>query len=211
LDKTTGGTVTISSDNSSGGYTGATTVSAGTLIIDGNISTSTTTVSGTGILAGSGTVGDLTIAAGGTHNPGNSPGIMNTGDYTMAGTLNIEAIGNTPGIGGYDQVNVTGTINLSGTLATSFTAGTYANGNLLFILLNDGGDAVSGNFATLTQGAIVTNYGGYDWQISYTADSTGNTFTGGNDIALMAIPEPNVAALLGGLGTLLLLRRRRTA
>ena len=211
LDKTTGGTVTISSDNSTGGYTGATTVSAGTLIIDGNISTSTTTVSGTGILAGSGTVGDLTIAAGGTHNPGNSPGIMNTGDYTMAGTLNIESIGNTPGIGGYDQVNATGTVNLSGTLATSFTAGTYANGNLLFILLNDGGDAVSGNFATLTQGAIVTNYGGFDWQISYTADSTGNTFTGGNDIALMAIPEPNVAALLGGLGTLLLLRRRRTA
>jgi hypothetical protein len=28
-------------------------------------------------------------------------------------------------------------------------------------------------------------------------------------VTMTAIPEPNVAALLGGLGTLLLLRRRR--
>ena len=44
------------------------------------------------------------------------------------------------------------------------------------------------------------------------ADSTANTFTGtlnGNDIALVAVPEPNVAALLGGFGVLALLRRRR--
>jgi autotransporter-associated beta strand protein len=209
LDKTTGGTVTINSNNSTGGYTGATTVTDGTLIINGNISTSTlTTVSGTGILGGSGTVGDLTIAAGGTHNPGNSPGIMNTGDYTMAGTLNIEAIGNTAGVGGYDQVNVTGTVNLSGTLVTAFTAGTYASGNLLFILLNDDVDAITGTFASLAQGALVTSYGGFDWSISYTADSTANTFTGGNDVALMAVPEPR-AAMLGLLGALALLRRRR--
>ena len=60
------------------------------------------------------------------------------------------------------------------------------------------------------QGAVVGNYLGFDWQISYTGNSTGNTFTGGNDIALMAvaIPEPR-AALLGGLGLLALLRRRR--
>ena len=147
--------------------------------MNGNISTSTlTTVNGTGILAGSGTMGDLTIAAAGTHNPGNSPGIMNTGDYTMAGTLNIEAIGNTPGVGGYDQVNVTGTVNLSGTLATAFTAGTYANGNLLFILLNDAAMQSPEPSPAWPKNAFVINYGGFDWNISYTADSTGNTFTG---------------------------------
>jgi fibronectin-binding autotransporter adhesin len=201
------GSLTLSGTST---YTGTTTVSAGTLIVNGNISTSTlTTVNGTGTIGGGGTVGDLTIATGGTHNPGNSPGIMNTGDYTMAGSLNIEAIGNTPGVGGYDQVNVTGTINLSGTLNTLFTGGTYANGDLLFILLNDDSDAVSGTFSSLAQNAFVVNYGGFDWNISYTANSTGNTFTGGNDVALMAIPEPNAAALIGGFGILALLRRRR--
>lgn len=209
LTKSGNGTLELTNTST---YTGATTVSAGTLIVNGNISTSSlTTVNGTGTLGGTGTVGDLTIAAGGSHNPGNSPGIMNTGDYTMAGSLDIEAIGNTPGVSGYDQVNVTGNINLSGTLNTSFSGGTYANGNLLFILLNDESDAVTGTFSGLAQNAFVINYGGFDWNISYTADSTGNTFTGGNDVALMAIPEPDLAALLGTLGTLALLRRRRSA
>ena len=212
LTKSSTGTLTLSGTST---YTGATTVSAGTLIVNGNISTSSlTTVQSGATLGGSGTLGDLTIAAGGTHNPGNSPGIMNTGDYTMAGTLNIEAVGNTPGAGGYDQVNTTGTVNLSGTLATSFTGGTYANGDLLFILLNDDVDAINGTFSGLAQNAFVINYGGFDWKISYTAngDSLGSpSFTGGNDVALMAVPEPNVAVLLGGLGTLALMRRRRSA
>ena len=82
------------------------------------------------------------------------------------------------------------------------------NGNLLFILLNDGSDAIGGSFSGLAQNDIVANYGGFDWRISYSADSVGNSFTGGNDIALMAVPEPG-AALLGGLGMLALLRRRR--
>jgi hypothetical protein len=129
----------------------------------------------------------------------------------MAGSLNIEVIGTTAGLTGHDQVNVTGTVNLSGSLATDFTAGTYVNGDLLFILLNDSTDSINGTFAGLAQGALVANYGGYDWSISYTADSTGNTFTGGNDIALMAVPEPSIAALLGSFGALALFRRRRSA
>ncbi|MEN9991823.1 MAG: hypothetical protein RLZZ224_1525, partial [Verrucomicrobiota bacterium] len=39
-------------------------------------------------------------------------------------------------------------------------------------------------------------------------NSTSSSFTGGNDVALRAIPEPS-AALLGGLSALALLRRRR--
>jgi hypothetical protein len=42
------------------------------------------------------------------------------------------------------------------------------------------------------------------------ANSGTNQFTGGNDVALMAaVPEPR-AALIGGLGLLALLRRRRS-
>lgn len=55
--------------------------------------------------------------------------------------------------------------------------------------------------------------GGQQFQISYFGNHTGggaDTFTGGNDVVLRVIPEPN-AALIGGIGALLLLRRRRNA
>ena len=204
LTQSGAGTLTLSNIST---YTGATTVESGKLVINGNISTSLLTTVETGAsLGGSGSVGALTIDAGGTLAPGNSPGILNTGNYNQAGTLSLELNGTTAGTG-YDQVNVAGSVTLSGILAA--TVGyTPVNGQLLFILLNDGVDAITGTFSGLAQGATVT-FDGYDWQISYTANSTGNTFTGGNDVALMAVPEPNVAALFGGLGIVALLRRRR--
>ena len=211
LIKTGGGTQTLTGTNS---YTGNTTVNGGTLIVNGNItSSSLTTVQSGGTLGGSGAVGSLKVDSGGFLNPGNSPGILSVdGDYIQLGTVNIEIAGITAG-SQHDQVNVDrasgdGAVNLSGNLVTAFSGGSYANGNLLFILLNDASDAINGTFSGLAQDAIVTNYGGFDWKISYTADSTGNTFTGGNDIALMAVPEPS-ATLLGGLGIFALMRRRR--
>jgi autotransporter-associated beta strand protein len=215
ITKTGDGTLNLSGTNNS--YTGGTVVNDGTLVINGNISTSSMTTVQTGAaLGGSGTVGSLTIDSGAFLNPGNSPGILNVdGDYNQAGTLAIEITGLIAGTQ-HDQVNVDlttgdfdGSVTLSGSLVTAFSGGSYANGNLLFILLNDESDAISGTFSGLAQNAIVANYGGFDWKISYTANSAGNTFTGGNDVALMAVPEPNVAALLGGLGMLCLLRRRR--
>lgn len=209
--KTGAGTWTLAGTANT--YTANTTVNAGTLIVNGNISTSAlTTVKSGATLGGSGTVGALTIDSGGFLKPGNSPGITTVnGNYTQNGTLGVEieglAAGN--GTGFHDQVIVNGTVTLNGVLSIdSFTGFTPVNGSLIFILLNDGTDAVSGTFTGLAQGALVGNYLGFDWQISYLADSAGNTFTGGNDIALTAVPEP-AAALLGGMGLLVLLRRRR--
>ncbi len=208
LTKTGGGTITLSGTNT---YTGATNITGGTLIVDGSISNSSLTTVGFGAtLEGTGTTGALTISAGGFHNPGNSPGIMETGTYNMAGTLTTEINGITAG-SQHDQIGVTGSITLSGDLNVIFSGGTYANGNLIFILLNDGSDAISGMFNNYAQGDYVATYGGFDWTISYLAHSDANTFTGGNDIALLAtavIPEP-AAALFGGIGMLMLLRRRR--
>jgi hypothetical protein len=54
--------------------------------------------------------------------------------------------------------------------------------------------------------------GSQAWKLTYLANNTGlnaGSFIGGNDVALMAVPEPDAALLFGGLGMLALLRRRR--
>lgn len=194
-------------------YSGPTIVTSGVLVVDGSIANSAVTVASGATLEGNGTVGAVNIA--GTHGPGNSPGTTTVvGDYTLSGTIIIDIEGTTPGTQ-HDQVDVTGEVDITGaTLDEMFASGTYVNGDLLFILLNDGSDAITGTFAGLNQGDMVTNYDGLDWEISYTADSAGaGSFTGGNDIALMAVtpvPEPNTTILFGGLGALAILRRRRS-
>ena len=204
--KTTAGTVTLTKTNT---YTGATTVSNGALIVEGSISTSSlTTVQSGATLGGSGAVGALTVDNGAFHTPGSSPGIQNTGNYSNAGTLAIEINGVTVGTD-YDQVKTTGTVTLSGLL--SITMGyTPADNALFFILANDGADAISGTFSNASINGNTYNLGGQDFAISYFGDSVNQTFTGGNDVVLRAvvIPEPR-AALLGSLGMLMLLRRRR--
>ncbi len=207
ITKTGTNTLTLSSATNS--YTGATSVNQGTLLVNGNIATSATTVASGATIGGSGTTGALTVNTGGFVNPGTTTGILSTGNYTQAGTYNTTITSTVAGTG-YDQVNVTGSVNITGgSLSTSFS-GSYSANNLIFILLNDGTDAITGTYNGLAQNAIVTTHGGFSWQISYTANSGTSSFTGGNDIALRAIPEPS-AALLSGLGAVLLLFRRRRA
>jgi fibronectin-binding autotransporter adhesin len=200
------GTTTLTGTNT---YTGATTVTNGKLIVNGSISTSAVTVQSGATLGGMGTVGALTVQSGGTISPGNSPGILTVnGNYNQAGTLSAELNGTSVG-DQYDQVHVTGTVTLSGALAATLGY-TPANGDILFILAHDGTDAINGTFADKADGSTFF-LNGTEWKISYEANYTGTntgTFTNGNDVALMAIPEPR-AALLGGLGMLALLRRRR--
>ena len=192
-------------------YTGATVVRQGSLIVNGSIANaSTTTVQSGATISGGGSVGSLTVESGAFVNPGNSPGILTVnGAYNQAGTLVAEITGLTAG-SQHDQVVVNGTVSLSGSLDVQFSAGTYAVNDMIFLLVNDSNDTVNGIFTGFNQGDTVTNYGGFDWLISYNADSTTSSFTGGNDIALRAIPEPS-ASLLAGLGALALLRRRRSA
>jgi len=208
ITKRGGGTLTLTGTNS---YGGDTIVEAGTLVVNGTIANATTTTVQSGAtIGGNGSVGNLTIQSGASINPGNSPGTLTVnGDYSQAGTLVAEINGLTAGTQ-HDQVVVNGSVNLTGSLTVLFGgATTYNAGDMIFLLVNDSTDTITGAFSNFAQGDFVQSYGGFDWIISYTANSGATpTFTGGNDIALLAVPEPSVA-LLGGLCVLGLLRRRR--
>ncbi|WP_260294430.1 autotransporter domain-containing protein [Sedimenticola hydrogenitrophicus] len=143
---------TTQSGNSSS-FTGTTTVSGGTLLVNGAIANSTITMNTGGTLGGSGTLGDVTVNTGGTLAPGNSPGILAVNSLTLnAGSVTqMEIDGPTPGTG-HDQINVTNTATLDGTLDLNF--GFVPVDGDRFNLINAGdfvlnGDATTG-FATIT-------------------------------------------------------------
>jgi fibronectin-binding autotransporter adhesin len=208
LIKTGLGTMLLGGANT---YTGATTVNAGALLIDGS-SVSAVTVNG-GVFGGTGTVSNsVSVGNDGTLAPGNSPGMLSTGELSLTGanaTIAMEIGG--IGAGLYDQINVTGGVNLDGNGQIAITMLSYVPQptDIFFLILNDGVDAISGTLLGIAQGGTFTS-GGYTWMVSYTGDSAGGTFTGGNDLALQVVPEPSTWVLLtGGLMVATLLRRRR--
>jgi T5SS/PEP-CTERM-associated repeat protein len=231
-----GGATTLSASNT---YTGATTVSAGRLVVDGSIASSAVTVQSGGTLAGSGTVGSTTIESGGTVSPGNSPGNLTVdGDlvWNGGGNYNWQVLGttNTAGFAAgatWDLLTVTGTLDL-----TALSAGSKFNINL-WSLASTGPD-IDGNIADFdpTTGyewlaVVASNITGFDassFEVNYAATNgtagfsnlldPGYTFgvrqDGGNlYVAYEVVPEPSTYALLAvaaaGCGAHLLRRRKR--
>jgi fibronectin-binding autotransporter adhesin len=225
VTKTGAGTWKLSGNST---YTGATTVNEGTLLVSGSLSgTSAVTVQNGGTLGSSsgltgGTVGGVTIQSGGTLAPGASTGLMTSGNLSIqnGGIFAVEnnySSGTITAGTDYDQMTVNGTITLGATSTLSLS-GSYLTfpaiaNDLFFIMLNDGIDTVDGTFNGLSEGSTVTALNGQRYLISYQADfsmtNSGNFGTAvGNDIALLAVPEPSSVALLG-LGVFGLMRRRR--
>ena len=115
-------------------YTGATDVSEGKLVVNGDISSSSkVTVEAGGTLGGSGKVGALEVASGGTLAVGNSPGTLNAGNTTWAGGASLawevdDSTGNElynenflSGKGAnWDFLDVTGTLNVTATSGNKF-------------------------------------------------------------------------------------------
>ena len=124
LTKTGGQSLTISGAST---YAGATTVSAGKLLVNGSLANSDVTVSTGATIGGSGTVKSVVVADGATLSPGNSAGLLTvSGNATLAGlsasTFEIAAAPTTRGTD-YDAVNVGGTLVLDGTLTVVATGG----------------------------------------------------------------------------------------
>jgi autotransporter-associated beta strand protein len=85
LEKIGAGALILTAANT---YTGPTTISAGTLIVNGSIASSAVTVNAGATLAGTGTVGATTILSGGTFAPGSgTPG----SSMTVAGNLAFQS------------------------------------------------------------------------------------------------------------------------
>ncbi len=186
VTKSGSGTWTLSGTSS---YTGATTVTAGALVVTGNTSSSATTVANTATLAGTGTTDGVTVNSGGTLAPGLSPGILNTGNLSLASgsTYRVELNGTLAG-SGYDQANVSGTVALGGSTLNASLGFASAVGDSFTIINNDGTDAVSGIFSGLPEGTVFTPSGapaGQYYQITY----AGGT---GNDVIITHIQAPAV-------------------
>ncbi|AYV48185.1 hypothetical protein C1707_19025 [Caulobacter flavus] len=148
------GKLILTGDSSA--FTGATTVGAGTLSVNGSLAGSTITVASGATLGGSGTVGDTVIQSGGHLAPGNSVGALSiAGDLALAAgaSLDIElgapgASSASPGVS--DRVVVSGDLALNGVVNLS-QSGASADGvaGVGYYRLITYGGALTANTATI--------------------------------------------------------------
>lgn len=209
LHKAGSGKLTLSGINT---YSGQTNITAGTLAISGTgsiasnsiiVGASTTfdvsgvtggyslasgqTISGTGLVTGAVTIN-------GTLAPGNSPGDMSFGDnLTLAGTFNLEITDDVATM--FDRLVGDGanTLALGGVLNLNNTGYSALLGDTVTVFSN--WSSITGSFSSVTGTDLG---GGLSWDTSLLGSSG----------VLTVVPESSTA-LLGGLGALLMLRRRR--
>ena len=209
--------------NSSSGVTvstGANFVYNSSTTLTKSLSLSGASSSSRAILGGSGTIG-ATVSLdniGDTLSPGNSPGIQT---FTTAQTWSSFSYdwevnnftGTTAGTD-FDQLGLN-TLNLTGGSAS------YILNILSLTSSNVAGNVqdfseVNRSWTILTSNGGITGFNAANWLINsagFADNETGSwaLALSGNDLVLSyaAVPEPDVAALIGGLGMLVLLRRRR--
>lgn len=214
----------------------AVTVSAGATLASGANNTasvgaltlnSSSTALSTLAVGGTGSTGKLTAAGNVT--------LGTSGTGVQSAKLSMELGGTTAG-GGYDQIALSSTsstlnlsnVSLDGSLLNGFAPKIAANfggtvtfdGDAFYLFVGVGSGKRTGTFANqsaadaFSGGLATITFGGQEFAISYSANFNGgvnSTFaSGGNDIALMAIPEPQTwASLLGGAALLLYRGARR--
>ncbi len=210
-------------------YTGATTVTDGTLAVNGSLANTSTTVQTGATLQGSGSIGgSVTIQGGGTLATGNSIQSLATGALSLEAlaTFAYEIDKSVALASAGDLTGVTGTLTIAATATLTLTelntlaSGTWDNNEKLTLIsysgvwnggLFDYAGANGGLGGALTDDSTFT-FNGVQWQFNYNDTAAGSNYIGDlttpNYVTMTVVPEPR-AALLGGIGMLLLLRRRR--
>lgn len=218
LEKVGAGSLTLTNALS---YGGTTTVTEGTLRVNTNhTGGGVYTVGVNGTLQGNGSTASA-INVSGVLAPGASVESFASGELSMltGSTFEHELDSSVSLATGADLQIVSGSLNLTGlvtlTLADIATSPTVFGVGTVFSLINYDGAWNNGLFTyggdTIANGDEFAA-GLNTWRLDYNATTGGSNFTGdqitGNFVNITAVPEPS-GALLGGLGALLLLRRRR--
>ena len=223
LNKLGDGVLVLSGANNN--YSGATTVSAGTLMVNGTSTASAITVNSGASLGGSGSVGGVTLSAGSLLKPGNSPGNLTASSSVWNSGATYEwQISSLTGTAGtnWDLFTVSGALDL-----------TNLSSSAKFNLTLDSGGVLAGFSDTAD----------YSWTFAKAASITGITTDVGTDItslfniasgnfnggvaptngfkvlvgettggytSLNIVPEPSTPALMGlGMVALLAVRSMR--
>jgi autotransporter-associated beta strand protein len=211
LTKEGSGTLTLSAD---GGYTylGQTTVSGGSLIVDGSLDNSSVVVDATGLLGGSGTiVGQVLVNSGGVISPSaaGDPSVFTVGSLTLQagsqasfGILGDGSLAGTAGTN-YGQLRITDTpLALDGALGLNFgNASPFATGQVFQLFALDGGSPVGHLSSVIAAGTGVygnvtfRQTGEGEWTSSFSSSDQYLRFselTG----RLEVVPEPSTWAML---------------
>ena len=228
LNKSGVSALVVSGNNT---YSGATTVSAGRLSVNGSLGNTAVTVQSGAEVGGSGAIGGVVnVLAGGTLSPGNSIQSLAVAATTFAGssTFEYEYDSTNPGslAAAADLLVVNGnlTINAGSILTLADLAGSpnpFVNDTTIFALINYSGTWNNGVFTyngtELADGAWFL-VGSQKWEIDYNrTSSTGlDNFTGdylpaSSFVTITAVPEPSASVLLavGGVAASLGRRLRR--
>lgn len=203
----TGGSGTFELSGSSDIGGGVSVGGTGTLLVSGALG-GTVDVTPAAILGGTGTINGA-VNVNGTLSPGASAGDLTVNGpvaFNAGSSFTLELNGGAVGTG-YDQLTIgsTGSVTINGGNLTLSLGFTPAFGQQFTVIDNLGIGAISGTFANLPNGGIVTatyDFVTYDFVANY---SGGN----GNDLVL-TVPEPTSATVLAvGLGLCAGLRRFR--